>query len=81
MTYINYKGQEPFYIGWEIGATGRILGRSWFHEVDPPYRAGKAVRIRLGSRAIHLGICGRAKRPVIHDTDTSIEEIKRWVYD
>lgn len=81
MSRIVYRGQEPFYVGWETGASGKIVSRSWFHEVDPPHRAGKALRIRLGSVAVHLGLCGRSKRPIVRDTDISIQEIKQWVYE
>lgn len=81
MAHVTYRGQEPFYVGWEHGAEGRILSKSWFHETEAPYRAGKALRIRIGPRALHLGICGKAKRPVVRDTEIQVEEIKKWVYD
>lgn len=74
-------GQEPFYATWETEATGRVFSISWFHEVDPPHRAGKAVRVRIRGKALHLGLCGKAKRPIFRDTDKDIEEIKSWVIE
>lgn len=81
---IRYWGQEPFYFGWENEAREadkRIFSKSWFHEVDPPHRAGKALRVRIRDHAVHIGVCGKAKRPAFRDTDATIEEIKKWVYD
>ena len=41
----------------EHGASGPLLARSWVVEVEPPFRTGNGFRIRLGSRAFHLGVC------------------------
>jgi hypothetical protein len=74
-------GQEPVYGVWETEATGKIFSISWFHEVEPPHRAGKAIRIRIRTKAIHFGVCGKAKRPIFRETDKGIEEIKSWEYE
>lgn len=32
---------------------------SWIREVDPPYRSGVGLQLRLGRRAVALGVCRR----------------------
>jgi hypothetical protein len=71
----------------EHGADGPLLSRSWVVEIEPPFRAGKGIRLRLGSRAFHLGVC----RPTPAETpmgllgggvvDTTPEDIGKWTID
>lgn len=80
MALVKIKGKGNFYWARESGAEGKIVDTAWMHETSPPFRSGKALRIRLGSRAVHIGICRKSKRPVIRETDKTPEEIREWVY-
>lgn len=79
--------ERETYYKFETEATGPIFSRSWMVETDPPFRTGSGFRIRLGSRAFHIGSC----RPnpdagplgfVGGDKVTvTPEEIGKWVPD
>jgi hypothetical protein len=68
----------------EHDATGPVVSRSWVVETVPPYRTGNGFRIRLGSRAFHLGTC----RPAPNSgplglvggglVDSTPEDIGKW---
>jgi hypothetical protein len=71
----------------EDEATGPFLSRSWVVEIEPPFRSGNGFRVRLGSRAFHLGVCrpnpeagpmGLLGGTVV---DTTPEDIGKWTLD
>lgn len=80
MAQVTIKGKGPFYWAKETGAEGKTLDTAWMAETAPPFRVGKALRFRAGSRALHLGLCRKSKRPMLRETETSAEEIRDWVY-
>lgn len=77
---------------WEAKAADpRHIAISWMRSADEPvsyswltrrprpsfHRAGKAVRLRIGDRAIHLGLCHKSES-VFREMDTNSEEIRSW---
>ena len=68
----------PLYWVTETGAVGKIFGWAFFAEVQPPFRFGNGLRLRIGSRALQVGICRKAPRSLIHDVDVDPEEIGKW---
>ena len=47
-----------YYWGVDREATGPIFDTVWMAETLPPWRKStKAIRIRLGNYALHLGLC------------------------
>lgn len=80
MAQVNIKGKGPVYWAKETGAEGKTLDTAWMAETSPPFRVGKALRFRVGSKALHLGVCRKSRRPMIRETETSAEEIRDWVF-
>lgn len=80
MAQVIIKGKGPFYWAKETDAEGKVIDTAWMAETTPPFRVGKALRLRAGSRAIHLGLCKKSERPIVRETETSAEEIREWVY-
>lgn len=80
-------GDWEIYYKLEDRAKGPVVDHSWVVEIDPPFRSGKGFRVRLGSRAFHLGIC----RPNPESgplgllggelVETTPEEIGKWTLD
>lgn len=68
----------PLYWVIEYAAAGKVLSRAWMAEIQPPFRAGGGLRIRLGSRAFQVGRCRKSDRPLLRDVDASAEEIGQW---
>lgn len=73
-------GHDPFYFGIEEDADGKVLSISWMVQPEPPSRHGKAVRVRFGKTAYHLGICRKRKKPFVREVENTPEEIGKWVY-
>jgi len=75
------------YFSFEDEADGPVLSRSWAVETDHPFRAGRGVRLRLGSRAVHVGIARPTREDdplrVVAGTDVAVtpEEIGKWTFD
>lgn len=71
----------------EQDADGPLLSRSWVVEIEPPFRSGKGFRVRLGSRAFHLGVCrpnpGTGPMGLLGGdvVDTTPEDIGKWTLD
>lgn len=71
----------------EHEASGPVLSRSWVVEIDPPFRSGKGFRVRLGSRAFHLGVCrpnpdgGPMGLLGGSEVGTTPEDIGKWTLD
>lgn len=80
MAQVIIKGKGFIYWTREYGAKGKVIAISWMAETTPPFRVGKAIRIRFGSRAYHLGFCKKSKKPLVRETETTAEEIRKWVY-
>ena len=80
MAQVVIKGKGPIYWAKETGAEGRVVDTAWMAETSPPFRVGKALRFRVGSRALHLGVCKKSKRQLVRETETTPEEIRDWVY-
>lgn len=80
MAQVIIKGKGFIYWTREYGAEGRVLDISWMAETAPPFRVGKAIRIRFGSKAYHLGFCKKSKKPIVRDAEIPPEEIRKWVY-
>lgn len=86
---IDVKGVQPFWFAFEepVPADEKVFCRSWFKEVDPPYRKGQGIRIRFGQSALHLGLCWRsgAKSELqvvgYELPDVSSDVIGRWGQD
>lgn len=74
--------QRPLYWGIErdVLPTGKTLTFAWLATTEAPYLYGKALRLRSGRTAYLLGLCRKAKKPLVRPTDTSAEEIRKWVY-
>lgn len=81
MTRIRIAGIGPLYWARERDADGKAVGTAWFAEATPPFRYGHAVRIRIGDKAVHLGLCRKSKKPFMHGVEKTPEEIGQWVYD
>lgn len=68
-------------------ATGPVVSRSWVVETEHPFRSGKGFRLRLGSKAFHLGICrpnpGAGPLGFVGGAtvEADPEEIGRWTLD
>ncbi len=77
--------RREIYYRFESDATGPIVSRSWAVETEPPYRAGNGLRLRLGSRAFHVGTASPTAeddpRRVVGkaDVEATPEEIGKWV--
>jgi hypothetical protein len=74
------------YFSFEDDADGPVLSRSWAVETEPPFRAGRGVRLRLGSRAVHLGVARPTRdddplRVVGSGVDVTPEDIGKWTLD
>lgn len=75
------------YFSFEDGAGGPVLSRSWAVETEPPFRAGRGVRLRLGSRAVHVGVARPTREDdplrVVGGTDVAAtpEDIGKWTLD
>ena len=55
----NIRGIAFVYV-FKTRNKGRWIERGWIREIDPPYRWGQGVRIRLSrSRWLELGLCRR----------------------
>jgi hypothetical protein len=80
MAIINIKGAGNFYWAKEREADGKPLDTAWMRETSPPYRVGKALRIKVGSKAVHLGVCKKSKKEFARDIEKTPEEIGQWVY-
>lgn len=79
MALVQIKGKGNLYWAREYGADGRFVDTAWMHETSPPFRSGKALRVRFGTRAFHLGVCWKNKNPIVRETDKTPEEIREWV--
>jgi hypothetical protein len=69
----------PFYATWERGATGPKLCTVWFRTTVAPDFKGRGIRIRVYTRALHVGT-RRAAAPfsrVVADT----EIVRQWERD
>ncbi len=80
MAQISVKGKGFVYWANEYGAEGKVIDTAWMAEISPPFRVGRALRFRVGSRAIHLGFCKKSKRPIVREVENTPEEIGKWVY-
>jgi hypothetical protein len=78
MAQVTTKGVGFLYWCKETGAEGRVLDTAWMRETTPPYRAGKAVRVRIGSRAVHLGLCKKTTEFAREVDDVTAREIGQW---
>lgn len=86
---IEVRGLFPLWVARETGvdADDGRTGVSWFKEIDPPYRRGRGVWLRLGRRSFHVGVQRRsgAKSDVdvlgreVDDVDG--EQIGAWLRD
>lgn len=58
---LQMKSLGPVYAGWENTTDEpRIVSKAWFHELAPPFRAGRGWRLRLGRYgALQVGRCWR----------------------
>lgn len=80
------------YVALESEASGAPLSFAWLRETHSPYRVGRGVRIRIGTRALQIGLCRRLgsekevlqgstffrrSRPVL-DVEAPPEEIRLW---
>lgn len=81
MARVKISGVGPFYWAREDDADGKNIDIAWMAETAPPFRVGKALRIRNGRRALHFGVCRKSKRPVVREVEKSAEEIGKWVFD
>lgn len=68
----------PFYWSVEHGAEGASVGRAWMAEMNTPYRMGKGVRVRIGSRAFQVGVCKKSPRALVRDVEFTAEDIGKW---
>jgi hypothetical protein len=81
---IDVKGIVPVWAAWEeVDRDERRVERSWFKEVDPPYRRGVGYRIRLGSRALHFGVMrhtrARSELDVVgREVAATVDDIADW---
>lgn len=73
--------QRPLYWAVETDAEGKRLSIAWLAMTEEPFYYGRALRIRNGSRAWHLGLCRRSRQPLVHQVEKTPEEIGSWVYD
>lgn len=61
---IDVRGIFPVWVAVEEDIPAedrRRIGRAWFREVDPPYRRGQGMWLRLGHRALHIGVQHRTR--------------------
>lgn len=84
------KTLGPLYIGYEaFTPQPRRLSRAWFRHVAPPWKEGRGIRLRLGMRAVQVGVCRRVKdaEPTAlsqlggYELASRPEEIGRWGQD
>lgn len=80
MAQVIIKGKGNLYWAREYGAEGKPLDIAWMAETAPPFRAGKAIRIRVKDKAFHIGLCRKNKKPFVREVEKTPEEIGKWVY-
>lgn len=55
------RGAGPFYWSVTNNPARHWVERGFVREIDPPYRWGKGLRIKLGQRTFDFGLC-RARK-------------------
>ena len=79
MALVTICGAGPVYWASEYGAGGGTVSLPWMREMEPPYRYGRAVRIKYRTRAIQVGICRKNNNNDLRrDLDTPIDDIREW---
>ena len=79
MSIVRIHPVGPVYVAVEREAEDEHIAVAWMHETEPPYRVGKALRLRLGHRALHFGVCRRKGRTTARGVEHSPEEIREWI--
>lgn len=79
MALVKISAVGPIYWATERFADGSALSLPWMREVEPPYRYGRAVRIKIRRSALQLGICRRTDHNDLRrDLDIPPGEIREW---
>ena len=80
MALVTIKAAGPVYWAKEYGAEGGTVSLPWMREMEPPYRYGRAVRIRVKQRAIQIGVCRKnpTGNDLRRDLDTPVDDIREW---
>jgi hypothetical protein len=71
--------QRPcFYWGYDDTSAGKQISRFWLVSTIPPYYYGHGLRFRMRDRAYVFGLCRKAKKPFVRETEMQPEEIRQW---
>jgi hypothetical protein len=58
---LRLKSVGPVYVGYEGHCTEpNTFSKAFFRELAEPWRVGRGVRVRLGSKAVQVGRCRRS---------------------
>lgn len=77
--YFTVHGTKHVYWGvermWSESNRKRVR-LQWMQEMEKPYRVGRALRVRIGRRAFHIGLCRLSERPPGRELpDVGLDEI------